>query len=63
MNELLILVVENGFHVTGNTRGSGMIGRAWAFESAESLSCFIKKWGEENTKTTTEIGSRNETKS
>ena len=46
MMELLVSAVENGFIVReGGGRMEGLIGRSWAFESANTLAEFMLAWG------------------
>lgn len=52
MKELEIIVAENGFIVRDDLGKGGMMGKSWAFESAETLAKHIKKWAEGNTRTT-----------
>ena len=44
MEELIVIVAENGFIVNerGGYRDSG---KSWAFESSEALAKFMKEWG------------------
>lgn len=50
MNNLEILIAENGF-IIFDRENPGMAGKQWAFESAHSLANFIKQWGEDIHKT------------
>tara|TARA_R110000744_G_scaffold85789_2_gene167664 strand:- start:17346 stop:17504 length:159 start_codon:yes stop_codon:yes gene_type:complete len=44
MYELAIEVAENGF-VVFESAGQGVLGKKWAFETAETLALFIEAWG------------------
>ena len=44
MSDLLIEVAENGF-IVSEKAGQGVLGKIWAFESAENLGIFIEDWG------------------
>ncbi len=49
MRDLVIEVAQNGFIVVeGDSRGSHLIGKRWAFETPEALSEFILDWGKNN---------------
>ena len=50
---LRIDVAENGFIVYEQNRDGGVIGKKWAFESAETLADFVQIWGDGNTKVKT----------
>ena len=46
MKMLRIEVAENGFIVSECSPHRAEMGKQYAFESADTLSSFIKKWGE-----------------
>lgn len=53
MDSLKVETAENGFVVyEGDSRERDMIGKTWAFESAQTLADFMQQWGKGNTKTT-----------
>jgi hypothetical protein len=52
-SNLRIDVAENGFIVYEQNHSGGVIGKIWAFESAENLAEFVQIWGEGNTKVKT----------
>jgi hypothetical protein len=47
---LKIDIAENGFVVYEAHYDRGVIGKMWAFESAETLAKFVNIWGDKNTK-------------
>jgi hypothetical protein len=49
-SNLKIDVAENGFIIYEQNHNGGIIGKKWAFESAETLADFVQIWGDENTK-------------
>ena len=51
-SSLQIDTVENGFVAFHGNVNSGCLGKTWVFETAEALSEFVGKWGQENTKAT-----------
>ena len=46
MSDLNIEVAENGFFVF-ESADQGMLGKKWAFETAQTLAQFIEAWGED----------------
>lgn len=52
MQQLRVEAVENGFVVfDGNARDHGFISKTWVFETATSLSEFMRGWGAEQERT------------
>jgi len=45
--DLQIFEAMNGFIVHEGNPNSTMMGKSWAFESADSLADFIEKWGKD----------------
>ena len=50
---LKIDIAENGFVVYEAHYDCGVMGKMWAFESAETLADFVQIWGDGNTKVKT----------
>lgn len=49
MKMLNVETTENGFIVIeGEPQMAGVRGKTWSFETAKSLSQFVKEWAEEN---------------
>lgn len=45
MRNLVIETAENGFIIYEDNGRDMMVGKKWAFETAESLAGFVKDWG------------------
>ena len=52
-SNLKIDIAENGFVVYEAHYDRGVIGKMWAFETAESLASFVNDWGNGNAKVKT----------